>query len=231
MPSALRETVEGFKWFDSAEELPYLDSDNEVDLLPLLKEYRGIPETLNVFLPLPSLTDLTIDLKGIGASNNLTSLSVSFLSINHALFREFCGLFPRLSRLRMTVHDGEVAEGVDDEDMDAARDWNIPQFLFALAKSSVLPTHLMHLAIFWNDECQYTRCPPAFSTFRDAIMKKCPSLNALWMGLYGFTIRCRKASGGKVSTEVEVADEHHETVRRMHRDFDHSWTALEVQAH
>ncbi|KAJ7446076.1 hypothetical protein FB451DRAFT_1292068 [Mycena latifolia] len=207
---------------------------------PLLKEYTGISETLHTFLPLPTLTHLTISycqpheiitkLRGIRSPNSITSLRISFRSINNAVFHDFCRFFPALTRLRVDICDAEGAAGLNDDEYDweTEYDWEIPKFLETLPKTSSLPPQLKQLALFWRTECEYSEAPPEYVNFRDAIMQKYPALNALWMGLYGFTFRCRKISDGTVLLEEAMADDDHETVRRMCKQFDLSWDAVEL---
>ncbi|KAJ7648461.1 hypothetical protein B0H17DRAFT_1148054 [Mycena rosella] len=192
--------------------------------LPLLKEYTGVHQTLELFL-LPSLTHLTISsycqprqaiakLQAIQSPNNVTTLRVSFESLKNAVFHDFCGFFPALT--------------TPEYDWEVEPEWEIPEFLETLARSASLPPRHTQLALFWTTECMYSESPPEYANFRTAIMKKYPGLDALWMGLYGFTSRFRKISDGKVLLEDAIADDNHDTVKSMCSEFDASWDALDV---
>jgi hypothetical protein len=81
-----------------------------------LKEYTGIYQTLYVFLPLLTLTHLTVkrchphhfiaELKKVRAPVNVTSLCVDFVSIPDTKnFDMLCETCPALTRLRINVCD------------------------------------------------------------------------------------------------------------------------------
>ncbi|KAF7352023.1 L-aminoadipate-semialdehyde dehydrogenase [Mycena venus] len=210
-------------------------------VLPHLKKYSGVYQTLHMFVPLPTLTHLTVDmcppfqmmaeLKNIRTPlDNITTMHVEFVSAPDVVLDEFFGIFPALTRLQIEVAD-VLPLDFDFEDPDFLEDdphWMIPEFLEALTKTP-LPPPLDQLAVFWRVETAYLPSLPNFKKYSGLLMKKYPALKAVWFGLYGFTYRSRKAQDGTVIGEEAIADDNHETVKRMCRDFDSSWVDLEVQ--
>ncbi|KAJ7844454.1 hypothetical protein B0H13DRAFT_2411515 [Mycena leptocephala] len=205
-----------------------------------LKEYTGIYQTLYMVLPLSTLTHLTVqmchphhliaELEEVRAPVNVTSLCVDFVSIpDMQSFHAFCGALPALTRLRIDVVDVLPLEfdfdGIDFPEGDP--DWKIPEFLETLVKSA-LPPRIQRLAVFWRIEDGYLSTLPNFKKSSARLMKKYLSLNAVWLGLYGYTARTRKMPDGTVTTDEVVADENQATVKGMCERFDSSWAEMEM---
>lgn len=78
-------------------------------------------------------------------------------------------------------------------------------------------------------------------------MEKYPALNAIWLGIYGYTVRSRKLRDGRRSlvTDLVSEDDGHgrfshldvpflseysvDVVRRIHKTFISSWDAVEFE--
>jgi hypothetical protein len=82
----------------------------------------------------------------------------------------------------------------------------IPEFLETFVKSS-LPPRIQQLAVFWRIEDGYLPTLPNFKKLSAHLMQKYPLMNAVWLGLYGYTICARKMLDGTVATDEAVADE------------------------
>ncbi|KAJ7662292.1 hypothetical protein B0H17DRAFT_1093781 [Mycena rosella] len=149
-PSNLREIRVFLSKFPVVEVLGFDGNGDEHDvdwarvqasnLLPLLREYTGRSDTLAGFLPLPTLTSLTVlrcvfgwfreEMEGIRTwtPNNITSLTVAFLAwdpilerFNKTDFNTLCGFFPQLTELRIYISGGSV-EGMVNLRL-SAYDW------------------------------------------------------------------------------------------------------------
>ncbi|KAJ7185358.1 hypothetical protein C8R46DRAFT_1342644 [Mycena filopes] len=205
--------------------------------LPLsLKKYAGPFQALHLLLPLPDLTSITIDaecpplpfleeLRGIGAPR-ITSLSLTFAYFNPTLFEQLCEVFPAVIRLHITVGDAEGApEDWELDDFDPANnDWKVPELLQSLVTS--LPPRIKHLALQWYMDFEFTDELPPFRQVSDILMKKHNGLSALWLGMYGYTVRSLKSATGKIAAKEDLADDSRSTVPRIKKDFSSSWHVL-----
>ncbi|KAJ7749624.1 hypothetical protein B0H16DRAFT_1888040 [Mycena metata] len=206
------------------------------ELPSLLNKYTGLFQTLPLVLPLPNLTDLTIEvcspldflqtLRGMRAPK-ITSLTVAFMYLNSAVFEELCTIFSAVTRVKIRVVDAEGAsenwdvDGFDPTDFD----WKVPAILETFVSS--LPASMKQLAVHWDMDFEFIDELPPFREFADAIMKKHRGLNALWLGIYGFTLRSLK-SKGKIAAKEDLVGEHdpHDVVKRIANDFKSSWEIL-----
>ncbi|KAJ6555019.1 hypothetical protein DFH09DRAFT_1494130 [Mycena vulgaris] len=130
----------------------------DVPLLPLLEEYKGPVATLPLFLPLFSLTRLSLaysrlhtflaHLQQVRTTSNVPSLNMAFDNFDNATLDRICAFFPCLTALRMRI--------ISEPDTDMFPDGINPQasaFFRTLAASPPLPRTLKHLALSW--EFQY----------------------------------------------------------------------------
>ncbi|KAJ7662293.1 hypothetical protein B0H17DRAFT_1093782 [Mycena rosella] len=183
------------------------------DLFPLLREYTGRSDTLPVFLPLPSLTSLTVyscsprdlivQLEGIRTPNQIISLTVSFYvfdpdreAFDHTTLSTLCGHFPELQELRISISHGPI----EDEINSVATG-----FFETLAKTPLLPPSLKYLRLSWDfqSDIEDASSPPAdklpdFAALRDALVARCPALTALWLDGEDFLFQWRKSLDGTV---------------------------------
>ncbi|KAJ7185349.1 hypothetical protein C8R46DRAFT_1342637 [Mycena filopes] len=204
--------------------------------LPLsLKQYTGPFQALHLLLPLPNLTSITIaecpplqffeELRGIRAPK-ITSLSIAFRYFDSVLFEQLCEIFSAVIRLKIIVGDAEgAAEDWELEDFDPANyDWKVPAFLEALVAS--LPPRVKHLAMHWYMDFEFNDELPPFRKFADVLMKKHRGLSALWLGMYGYTVRSLKSATGKIVAKEDLLDDTPGVVKRIDEEFSSSWDVL-----
>ncbi|KAJ7201491.1 hypothetical protein B0H12DRAFT_1244233 [Mycena haematopus] len=83
-------------------------------VLPLLKQYQGPDDLLDVLLPIPSLQRLILPatekpndqlarLRAVNVPNHITSLDMKFFDFHHENLRDLCVFFPHLTDLRIKV--------------------------------------------------------------------------------------------------------------------------------
>ncbi|KAJ6559548.1 hypothetical protein B0H19DRAFT_1234220 [Mycena capillaripes] len=209
-------------------------------ILPQLKEYSGVYQTLSMFLPLPTLTHVTVphchphpliaELREIRAPVNATSFCVDFISVPDANINSFFDVFRSLTRLRLNIADvlplDFDMDGDGDDYPEGIPNWKIHQFLETLVKST-LPPRLEQLAVFWKIEDECIPSLPDFNRSSARLMKTFPTLKAVWLGLYGLTFRATRLPDGRPVGKKAVANQNHATVKRMCAEFNSSWGDLE----
>ncbi|KAJ7734833.1 hypothetical protein B0H16DRAFT_1695779 [Mycena metata] len=218
---------------------PHLPLD--LQLPPLLRQYTGHFQTVNTFLSLPTVTHLSVisdmctpaqffeELQP-SLFTNIVSLSIDFEYFNNALFDDLCGAFPALTRLCIRVANAE-GPPLEDFELGTFRDWKVPLFLETLVTS--FPSGIEQLSIFWNMDFESVDgVLPPFPRLGESLLKAHGSLNALWLGMYGFTVRARKSRDGKITVEERAIgeDEPWDLVRGISDDFRSSWAALDTAA-
>ncbi|KAJ7480696.1 hypothetical protein FB451DRAFT_1238243 [Mycena latifolia] len=205
------------------------------NLLPLLKDYSGRCHTLSVFLPLPTLTCLTVyscsprdfmvQLQGIRTPNKITSLTVSFATShpsvdsfdNDALYA-LCGSFPWLTELRISINHGELEPDVNS---------GVKKFLETLADDPALPPALKCLSLSWDFEFvleEFDESPvdqlPNFPVLRDALVARCPDLTSIWIDGNDALFQWRKSLDGTV---VEATTDDPDDMEAMRDGFISFW--------
>ncbi|KAJ7725997.1 hypothetical protein B0H16DRAFT_1591905 [Mycena metata] len=202
----------------------------------LLCRYSGPFQTMNDILSIPTVTHLSLNKRSLhppdffqelqhGTPRNIASLSLPFKYFNNGLFDDLCGAFPALTRVQLTIANAESFTGLN---WDEFHDWKAPFFLETLVTS--LPARIEQLSIHWNMDFESVLdVLPPFRKLGDALLEKHRALNALWLGMYGFTVRARKSPDGQITAEEMLIreDEPHSVVLRIRREFNSSWDALD----
>ncbi|KAJ7644740.1 hypothetical protein FB45DRAFT_1116451 [Roridomyces roridus] len=124
------------------------------DVLPLLREYRGLCALLHIFLPKHTLTRLIIDVCQPGEFisqlhreyDHITMLNLDVNALDQDALSTICGRFPALLDLQVYIFadigEGEYQDGINPVATD---------FFSAFASDTPgLPSTLQRLAISWD---------------------------------------------------------------------------------
>ncbi|KAJ7078349.1 hypothetical protein C8R44DRAFT_895959 [Mycena epipterygia] len=197
-------------------------------LRPVLSEYAGSYHLLDLFLPRPNVTCLTIDfyrdLRSISPLPSITVLDVIFSAFQTPSYicTQLFKYFPELRDLRMVNTTGISRKANENE---VASD-----FLVTLLSARNVPASLTHLAISWdfsyqdddNMPCAET---PQFNLLRDALVAWCPTLTTIWIDTPDFLFKWHKSPviprviGASVNMDENDVDE----VNAMRAGFDSFW--------
>ncbi|KAJ7748683.1 hypothetical protein B0H16DRAFT_1725495 [Mycena metata] len=205
------------------------------ELPSLLNKYTGLFQTLPLVLLLPNLTDLTIEvcspldflqrLRGTRAPK-VRSLTVTLIYLNSAVFEELCKIFSAVNRVKIRVVDAEGApENWDLDDFDPTHyHWQVPAILETFVSS--IPVSMTQLAVHWDMDFEFTDEIPPFRRFSDVIMKKHRGLNALWLGMFEFTVRSLRSAKGKIGVKEDLDGQDSRGVHRIGDEFESTWDVL-----
>ncbi|KAJ7480673.1 hypothetical protein FB451DRAFT_1394748 [Mycena latifolia] len=185
-------------------------------LLPRLKQYTGMIQTLHIFLPLPTLARLktyygnphlfVAQLDQLPAPSTITALDVCFDEFDNRTLEKLSAFFARLVELRIRIlHGLELDDLPDDINPQAT------SFFNSLSEAPALPPTLKHLALTWEfeygafDDAPPCGALPDLGSLRDALLARCPDLAFLWLDGHDFLLRWCKYPDGTVD-EHTLAD-------------------------
>ncbi|KAJ7644654.1 hypothetical protein FB45DRAFT_1053357 [Roridomyces roridus] len=187
-----------------------------LDVLPLLRQYRGACTALHLFLPKPTLTRLVIDFcrpeelisQLVEGHVHITVLHANVDDLDRNALSTICRCLPALIELRMRVfvgiEDGEYEDGINPRATDFFSTFtNIPN----------LPSTLQRLTVSWEFEfeSEYVEDIPVaspenipdFPAIGDKLRERCPALRTLWLDGHDFMFRWRQVLDRE---EVEQED-------------------------